>query len=124
MLINIKDQLTPALREELAEEFERVLAKRQGIAATHLFDRSMQRVVLTLPKGYVHMAKFLALLEIEELPASLRLWQFACENEGQAAAMERNLGRMMRAYLEEVLMIRIGVEMCELKTALKANGDR
>jgi len=124
MLINIKDQLTPELRKELATEFERVLADRHGIAATHVFDQSVQRVVLTLPRDYVHMAKFLAILEIEELPASLRLWQFAREEEREVPAMERKLGRMMRAYLEEVLMTRIGVEMCELKAALKSDDDQ
>lgn len=123
MLSNIKEQLTPELREELAREFERVLADRHGIAATHFFDRSVQRVVLTLPRDYVHVAKFLAILEIEELPASLRLWQFAREEEREVQALERKLGQMMRAYLEEVLMTRIGVEMCELKAALKVDGE-
>ncbi|MGI3210915.1 hypothetical protein ACROSR_07330 [Roseovarius tibetensis] len=118
MLSNIKEQLTPELREELAREFEGVLAESHGIAATHLFDQSVQRVVLTLPRNYVHVAKFLAMLEVEELPASLRLWQFARDEGREVAAMERKLGRMMRAYLEEVLMIRIGVEICELKAAL------
>ena len=58
MLSNVKEQLTPELREELAREFEGVLAESHGIAATHLFDQSVQRVVLTLPRNYVHVAKF------------------------------------------------------------------
>ncbi|MGR3478131.1 MAG: hypothetical protein ACU0EX_11395 [Sulfitobacter sp.] len=123
MLYNIKEQLTPELREELAIEFKRVLAESHEIAETHLSDQSEQRVVLALPKNYLHVAKFLAILETEELPDSMRLYQFA-RDEGKLVAMERKLGQMMRAYLEDVLMIRIAVEICELKAALKSGTDQ
>ena len=38
--------------------------------------------------------------------------------------MSIKLGAMIRAYLEEVLMTRIGVEMAELTVALKADDDQ
>lgn len=125
MLINIKDQLTPELRHELAKEFERVLSESTEIRHMHDPEQRTQRIVLTLPADYIRMAKFLAVLEnVEELAPALTFLEHAGDNATGAQAMKRKLNAMMRAYLEEVLMTRIGVEMCELKAALKADDDQ
>lgn len=125
MLINIKDQLTPELRKELAKEFERVLSESAEIRHMHDPDQRAQRIVLTLPADYIRMAKFLAVLEnVEGLVPALTFLEHAGANATGAQTVERKRGAMMRAYLEEVLMTRIGVEMAELKAALKADDDQ
>lgn len=125
MLINIRDQLTPELRQVLAREFERVLSESTEIRRMQNPDQRVQRIVLTLPADYIRMAEFLAALEnIEGLPRALTFLEHAGDNATGAQAMERKRGAMMRAYLEEVLMARIGVEMTEIQAALKADNDQ
>jgi len=125
MLLNLKSDLTPRDRENLRTEIAKVLTVAGDLERAHDHDDPGQRVVLTLPRHYLHIARFLAVMDSAAVPASLQFWRYACEDGADDDARQRNIGRKMRSYLEEELMIRISVAMMQLKAdADSPCGDR
>jgi len=115
MLLNMKSELSPQDREDLRAEIETVLAVAGNLERAHDHDDRGQRVVLTLPRHYLHLAKFLAALDSDAVAASLQFWRYACEDGADDHALQRKIGRKMRSYLEEELMVRISVATMQLK---------
>jgi hypothetical protein len=115
MLLNMKSDLTPQDRKVLRTEIETVLAVAGHLERAHDHDDRGQRVILTLPRHYLHMAKFLAAMDSDAVPASLQFWRYACEDGANEDALQRKIGCKLRSYLEEELMIRISVAMMRLK---------
>lgn len=64
-------------------------------------DMEMQKVVLTLPRAFVELAAFLAVVD-EDDPASLEFWEYVktTPDDGMAA---RHLNRLRNLYLERAL---------------------
>ncbi|WP_366555331.1 hypothetical protein [Aquibaculum sediminis] len=109
----------PEYRESIRNEIKRVLKRHDSIRNAHAEDDGMQRVVLSLPKEIVYLARFLAILEKEEMPASLRLWQYAEEDGKDVPALQRHLNSAMRRYLEDEVTIRMNVALATLNADVK-----
>lgn len=63
-------------------------------------DEPRRRVGLALSHSTLYLARFLAVMEAELMPASLKLWNYA-ENAGRRnATLQARLDRMARRYLE------------------------
>jgi len=77
-------------------------------------DEPMQRVVLSLPQSVVHLARFLAVMDSELMPASLRLWQLANSKAGRKPALQRNINAMMGRYLSDEITKQLFAEMNRL----------
>lgn len=105
------DEFDAALAEEAVRVSARARALLDGPDGTGQFEDTSeeQRVVITLPKGLVHLAAFLAVMSRAEAPAredkkaALHFWQYVNGRGHDDPGPQRNLSRMRRAYLEEVL---------------------
>tara|TARA_R110002033_G_scaffold18443_1_gene48678 strand:- start:413 stop:880 length:468 start_codon:yes stop_codon:yes gene_type:complete len=100
---------------ELAAEIDRVCDRVHrllvGSDGVHYWDGSQetQQVVLTLPKGLVHLAEFLGVMsrteksDLEGLRSSLHFWKYVSGMGHDDPTPRRNLTRMRRAFLEREL---------------------
>jgi len=64
-------------------------------------DMEMQKVVLTLPRAFVHLAAFLAVVD-EEQEDPLGFWEYAKTTPDDSTAV-KHLNRMRNLYLEATL---------------------
>lgn len=106
-------------KEELRAEIARVQEIYNHITREHLFDDSMQRVVLTLPKPVIHLAQFLSILEERPMPGSLNLWQYVSGIGADDPTPSRNAKRIMRAWLEQEITTRVHVALLQMCAELK-----
>ncbi len=106
-------------KEELRAEIARVQEICNNITREHLFDDSMQRVVLTLPKPVIHLAQFLSILEERPMPGSLNLWQYVSGIGADDPTPSRNAKRIMRAWLEQEITTRVHVALLQMCADLK-----
>lgn len=93
-----------ANRAGIQATLERVAEQMEFIEAASTFDHggeeTVESVSVTLPLSVIYLARFLALMETESMPASLRLWNFA-EGEGRTnSALQNRIGVMTQCYLE------------------------
>ncbi|MGB3689751.1 MAG: hypothetical protein WBA02_10675 [Jannaschia helgolandensis] len=93
-----------AYRAELKKALERVGEQMDYIEASgiveHGGDEPRKRIGLSLPYSVLHMARFLAVMEAELMPASLTLWNNAETSGRRNAALHARLERQARRYLE------------------------
>lgn len=110
---------TDEQRKEIREELLRVRAQAGEIDRAYMFEDSGQRVMLTLPKSLVHLAKFIAIMESRPADGALSFWQYI-SGEGQDDPIPcRNAMRMMRAWMEEEIMTRTHVALLQLQAEVK-----
>lgn len=86
-------------------------------------DMEMQKVALTLPRAFVELAAFLAVVD-EDDPASLGFWEYlkATPDDDTAA---RHLNRLRNLYLERTLDQAMHLTLHLLATeALELRGKR
>lgn len=106
-------------KEELRAEIARVQEMYNHITREHLFDDSMQRVVLTLPKPVIHLAQFLSVLEERPMPGSLHLWQYVSGIGADDPTPSRNAKRIMRQWMAEEIMNHVHLALLQLQDEVK-----
>lgn len=75
-------------KAQLRAEIKCIKARFDEITREHLFDDSLQRVVLTMPKSFVYLAKFLSIMA-DESPKALSRWQRAFERTVRSRSNDR-----------------------------------
>ena len=93
-----------AYRADIKKALERVGEQMDFIeidgTLEHGGDEPRKRIGLSLPYSVLHMARFLAIMEAELMPASLKLWNYAETSGRRNAALHTRLDRQARRYLE------------------------
>ncbi|MCF8466222.1 MAG: hypothetical protein K9G33_02370 [Sneathiella sp.] len=105
-------------RSDIQAALERVAEQMDFIEAASTVDNDgdepMQRVTVTLPQSVVHLARFLAVMDTELMPASLRLWNFSEGKGAKNRALQRNINTMMRRYLSDEIKKQLFAELNRL----------
>ncbi|WP_305968477.1 MULTISPECIES: hypothetical protein [unclassified Mameliella] len=84
--------------EYLRETIQRLIEEVHDLLDAPDGNIEMQKVVLTLPRAFVELAAFLAVVE-EDDPASLGFWEYVKMTPDDGMAV-RHLNRMRNDYLE------------------------
>ncbi len=114
----LNHELDQKQNDAIRSEIARVSERFEQITREHMFDDSMQRVVLTLPKSFIYLAQFLSIME-EERPGALSRWQSADGIGRDEPTLQKNLNRKMRQFLENELSAHIFVKMATLRAACR-----
>ena len=109
-------------KAQLRAELSHVRERYEQITREHLFDDSLQRVVLTLPKSIVHLAKFLSIMA-DDSPKALSRWQSADGIGRDEPTLQRNLNRKMRQFLENEMAAHLLVKMAQLQAECQADSS-
>tara|TARA_A100001391_G_scaffold108944_1_gene73185 strand:- start:530 stop:907 length:378 start_codon:yes stop_codon:yes gene_type:complete len=93
-----------AFRAEIREALEGVSEQMNYIEVSGAFDHGgnepRKRIVVSLPYSVFYLARFLALMEAELMPASLKLWDYANNSRYKNPSLQTRLDRQARRYLE------------------------
>lgn len=105
---------------ELYEETERVCARVHDLLDGPEGDGQMtgdyetQRVMLTLPRGVLHLAAFMAVVE-KETPSELDFWKYVTTTPDDGRA-QKHLNRKMRDFLARSLVNHMHLHLHMLTT--------
>ena len=107
-----------AHRRDIRKALEQVAEQMDVIEASGTVDdggdEPMQRVVVSLPQSVIHLARFLAVMDTELMPASLRLWDFAAGKGVKNKGLQKNVNTMMRRYLSDEIRKQLFAELNRL----------